>query len=249
MYGDWQEVPAPHNKTEPTTMSLESKQYIATPADIAALARAYSEALEASGSVRGHYLRALVATTQAELGSKPRLRTTGVDKATLDENAVKTQLTALEEVHGRFYQIVLDNVTGNADERNRKSGFARSAMSTVRAYVRAGYDLTQLAAARITKAALASAVPIKRARVTSVAVLQRRADRTLATLYKIGDQLGKADKALAVEVLEAALAKLGAKLASLGGGTAVKDAKRAIRERVPLKTSTGTFYPVGRAAH
>lgn len=230
-------------------MSLESKNYVATPADIAALARAYSEALTASGNVRGHYLRALVATTQDALGVKPRLRTTATDKPTLDANGIKAQLDALEEVHGRFYQVVLDTMDGkNAEERNRKSGFARSAMSTVRAYVRAGFDITLLAAARITKAALAAVVPTKRARAVSLGVLRRQADRALTTLYKIGDALSKADKAQAVEVLESAMAKLGSKLASLGG-TAVTDAKRAQRERVPLKTGAGTFYPVGRAAH
>lgn len=230
-------------------MSLESKHYIATPADIAALARAYGEALTVSVNVRGHYLRALVATTQAELGSKPRLRTSGEESPSLDAEAVKTQLAALEAVHSRFYEIVLDNIDGNADERNRRSGFARSAMSTVRGYIRAGFDITLVAAARITKAALAESVPTRRVRVASVTVLRRRADKTLAVLYKIGEQLSKADKALAVGVLEEALSKLGGMLSRLGVGKPVTDARRAIRERVPLKTRAGTFYPADRAAH
>jgi hypothetical protein len=230
-------------------MSLESKNYVATAADIAALAKAYSAALEASGNVRGHYLRALVATTQAELGAKPRQRTSADETPTLDAEAVKTQLAALEAVHEKFYAVVLDNVEGNAEERNRRSGFARSAVSTVRAYVRSGRDITLLAASRVTKAALAQAVPTKRARVVSVTVLRRRADKTLAVLYKIGEQLSKADKALAVGVLEEALSKLGGMLSRLGVGRPVTDARRAIRERVPLKTKAGTFYPADRAAH
>jgi hypothetical protein len=145
---------------------------------------------------------------------------------------------------------VLDTVSGNAQERNRRSGFARSAVSTVRAYIRAGFDITLVAAARATKAALAALVPAtKRARTASPAVLQRRADKALAVVYKIGDQLVKADKAMAVEVLEVAIAKLASKLAGLGIAKPVTDAKRAIRERVPLKTRAGTFFPVDRAAH
>ena len=230
-------------------MSLESKNYVATPADIAALAQAYARALEASGSVRGHYLRALVATTQAELGAKPRQRASGEDKPSLDEAGIKLQLQSLETVHERFYAVVLDNVDGNAEERNRRSGFARSAVSTVRAYIRAGHDITLLAAARVTKVQLAQAAPPRRARVVSVPVLQRRADKALTLVYKIGEQLGKADKAMAVEVLESAMSKLGAMLSKLGAVRPVRDAKRAVRERVPLRTSAGTFYPVDRAAH
>jgi hypothetical protein len=230
-------------------MSLEAKNYVATPADIAALAKAYSEALEASGKVRGHYLKALIATTQHALGVKPRMRSGNEDKPSLEADAIRVQLSALEETHAKFYEVVLDNVSGNPEERNRKSGFARSAVSTVRAYVRAGFDITLVSAVRVTKAALAAAVPTKRARIASVAVLQRRADKMLAGLYKIGDQLGKADRAVAIEVLEAALSKIGAKLTQLGGSAAVTDAKRAVRERVPLKTRAGTFYPAARAAH
>jgi hypothetical protein len=230
-------------------MSLESKNYVATSADIAAIARAYSEALDASTNVRGHYFRALVATTQSELGAKPRQRSSEPE-ATLDADGISAQLSALETVHERFYATVLETVSGNAEERNRRSGFARSAVSTVRAYVRAGFDITLVAAARITKAAMAAVLPpTKRPRVASPPVLQRRADRALAMVYKIGDQLGKADKALAVEVLEGAIAKLAGKLAALGVAKPVTDAKRAVRERVPLKTRAGTFYPVGGAAH
>lgn len=142
-------------------MSLESKHYIATPADIATLTRAYSEAIDASSNVRGHYFRALIATTQAELGSKPRQRSAEASP-TLEAEGIRTQLAAVDAVHERFYAVVLDTVNGNADERNRRSNFARSAVSTVRAYVRAGFDITLVAAARATKAALAALIPTTR---------------------------------------------------------------------------------------
>lgn len=228
--------------------SLDSRNFVATPADIAAIAKAYSEALDSSANTRGTYLRALIATTQHELGAKPRVRSSAEDSPTLDKAAVEIQLAALEQVNANFYEIVLDNVSGSPEERNRRSGFARSAVSTVRAYVRAGFDITLLAAARVTKAALAAAVPTRKPRQVSVTVLRNRADRTLATLYKIGDALAKADKGQAVEVLEAAMSKLASRLAALGVSRPVTDAKRAVRERVPLKTRAGTFYPVGRQA-
>lgn len=226
-------------------MSLESKNYIATPADIAAMAKAYGAALDTGGAVRAHYLRALVATTQYELGAKPRQRTAGDIEPTLDRDTVQKHLTALETVHEKFYAVVLENINGNADERNRRSNFARSAVSTVRAFVRTGRDITLLAAARLTKAALAVEA-VRRRRPPSLDVLRKRATRVMDALSTIGDQLIKADRAMAVEVLEAAIAKLSARLASVAGKPTT-DAKRAVREHLPLKTRAGTFYPAAAA--
>lgn len=228
--------------------TLDSRNYVATPADIVAIAKAYSEAVDVGGQNRANYLRALVGTTQSELGAKPRLRASSEAEPTLDKEAVRVQMAALDAVHERFYEIVLHAVSGNAEERNRRSNFARSAVSTCRAYVRAGFDITALAAARITKAALAAMVPVRKPRPVGAAVLRRRADKALATLSKIGEALGKVDKGQAVEVLEAAIERLSGRLASLGKAGPVTDAKRALRERRPLKTGVGTFHPIGKAA-
>ncbi len=230
--------------------SLDSRNFVATATDIAAIAKAYSNALDSSHATRGTYLRALVATTQHALGAKPRLRASSDDKPTLDKEGIRTQMGALDSVHESFYEVVLANVEGNAEERNRKSGFARSAVSTVRAYIRSGFDITALAAARVTKAALASvSVSIRKPRQVSVSVLRKRADNALSTLSKIGDAVAKADKAAAIEVLEAIVQKLSGRLDSLGKLQPTTDAKRAVREGRPVKTKVGTFHQVRATAH
>jgi hypothetical protein len=227
--------------------SLDSRHYVATPADIASIAKAYSSAISAGQGARGAYLRALIATTQHELGAKPRLRTSHGDP--LNKESIAAQLKALETVHARFYEVVLDNVEGTADERNSRSNFARSAVSTVRAYVRAGNDLTLLAAARASKSALAAASPApKRSKVVSVPVLRNRADKAVQALATLGDTLAKVDKAQAVEVLEQALSKITARLMAYGVAKPIKNAKDAIEQGVPFKgPHGGMFFPVDRS--
>lgn len=225
--------------------SLDARFYVATPADIASIAKAYSQAMDTGQSTRGTYLRALVATTQAELGVKPRLRTT--ESPVTDKAVQAKQLEALELVHARFYEVVLNNVDGNAEERNRRSGFARSAVSTVRAYIRAANDITSLSAMRVTKAALAEAVPTKKPRPASLPVLRNRVDTALSNLTRLSDTLAKVDKTAAIEVLNGILSTLANKLSSYGGAKPVADVQKAIADRVPFRTPVGVFYPVARA--
>lgn len=172
-------------------MSLESKHYVATPEDVAAIAREVLNAQKQGSEGRATYLRALVATTQAELGLNPRLRSGEIGKVKDEER--DRQLAALETVHERFYAIVVrvakDKIEGpdrGGRELNRRTTFARTSLSAIRRWVRAGNDITSLVAGRVTKRVLAT--PSRRKGV-SVKVLGNQTrrygdslERTLATL-------------------------------------------------------------------
>src|SRR5215813_305097 len=142
-------------------MDTTTKNYVATPGEIATLARHYFSAQDTLLTGRTTYLRALVATTQERL------------KQTSGE-----PLACLENVHERFYAAVLKEAQDATPVRlkdrplvvNRKTNFARSSMSAVRTWVRQGGDLAKLKPHTLTKAALA----VKRApRPASAARLTR----------------------------------------------------------------------------
>lgn len=161
---------------------LEDHDFVATDQDILDLATTVLAASQQSDTGRRNYLKTLVATAQKELGVAPRLRSTpGADK--LDAEATKQQIAALNAVHERFYAIVTQVAqesvpVGTKDrgiEVNRRTNFARTALSAIRRWVRAGNDLTALAARSVTKAALAIDAP--RRRRPTPAALSRRVRR------------------------------------------------------------------------
>lgn len=140
--------------------SLESKNYVATPEDVARITRDVLEAHKLRTGGVATYLSALIATTIAELGENPRQRTaSATDKLSAEETA--EQLAALDKVHTRFYAVVVKTAREKIEgpDRgglilNRRTGFARSSMSTVRKWVRHGNDITSLVPGRTTKAML-----------------------------------------------------------------------------------------------
>src|SRR5688572_14818029 len=78
------------------------------------------------------YLRSLAAWLQIELGAKPLLATARGPRKKPDTKLV---LDALERVNKRFYDVVLgvlNEIEPDAQARNARSGFARSAVSTLR---------------------------------------------------------------------------------------------------------------------
>lgn len=199
--------------------TLEAKGYVATDADVQALATAVLTAAQESDSGRKSYLRTLVATTQHALGASPRVRST--KGAKLDAEATQEQLTALAAVHDRFYAIVVEvaqeAVPKGAEERgvlvNRRTNFARTALSAVRRWVRAGNDLTGVAAKSVTKASLA--VSRRRVRRASTPVLTRRVTREARTLARMLRQLAGADRQAAIDALTSTVDRLSKQLTLL----------------------------------
>jgi len=116
----------------------------------------------------GTYLRVLVTAAQAKLGKKTAGRPPRMD----------AQLTAFEEATAPFYQAVLrgvttadiamtdglapDEITRRTRERNRRSTFARTAKSTIVAWLREGGDLRALNPSTVTKTELRAAIQAAR---------------------------------------------------------------------------------------
>jgi hypothetical protein len=176
-------------------MSLESKHYVATAEDVAAIARDVLNAQKEGSEGRATYLRALVATTQAELGLSPRQRSGEIGKVKDEER--DAQLAALEAVNKRFYAIVIklakERIEGpdrGGLQLNRRTGFARSSMATVRKWVRAGNDITTVVASRVTKRMLTVA---GRRKGPSAKVLGNQTRRYSTRLESTLSSLAQAD--------------------------------------------------------
>lgn len=193
---------------------LEAHPAGATEAQIEQLALAMYTA--GSTARRGDmtYFRVLLVACQAKLGKRGPGRRPSLDSA--------AQLTVLEATNDRFYAAVLRGVTTpdvvhedgleTAErqrrmlERNRRSGFARSAVATLRAFAGAGGDLRGLdpstASKSAVRAALAPAEPtdkvarqIQRAEGSLVRSIRRQAraspDEARATVERLMDEFQK----------------------------------------------------------
>lgn len=175
-----------------------------------------SERTRCAGVVSGFdgvYLKALVAGTQARLvkaGKRPE---------------TVTQLAALDLVAVPFYAAVLrgvvtDEIALGADleaaeaqrrtrERNRRATFARSAKSTLVAWVKAGGDVRALAAATVGKSELRIAtVKAQAAREPAGAQIERAQRAILAAAAREGPEEARAYLGAAIEALQDALDRL-----------------------------------------
>lgn len=145
---------------------LEAHPAGATEAQVEQLALAMYTAGNESRRGDATYFRIVLSACQAKLGKRGPGRRPSLDTA--------AQLTVLEATNDRFYAAVLRGVTTpdvaaeegleTAErqrrmlERNRRSGFARSAVATLRAYATAGGDLRTLDAATASKSAVRAAL-------------------------------------------------------------------------------------------
>lgn len=226
--------------------TLESKGYVASDADIAALATSVLSAVQESDNGRRSYLRTLVATTQKALGSEPRQRSG--KPARLDPEGVNAQLKALAAIHERFYAIILKVAgetvpTGTKDrgiEMNRRTNFARTAMSAIRSWVRAGNDLTTLGARSVTKAALA----VKRTarRVPSAQSLKTKVERVSKDLVGTLMVLADTNRVAAVEEMQLVMGQLANQLAEMGAAP-TRDVEQAVKEHMPFRMKSTIFVP------
>jgi len=217
--------------------TLENRNYVATPADITALVRQHDEAMTAQGTARATYLKALVATTQAELGSPVRQR--GARAAKIAAEEIAKQVAAMEVVQQRFYAAVLQAIgEGPPAQRNARANFARTAASTLRRWIKAGNDVRALAAARVTKEALRITGAARR----TASPTARRAERTANRFTDMVTELAKADKGAAIAALEAAMTRIASMLIALGQKPTTKPAE-AMSEHKPFRTREGLFWP------
>lgn len=236
------------------TATLEKNSYVASPADIEALVKEQLNAATTSVKNRTTYLRALIATTQDKLGLTVRSRGA---PAKLSPEGVKEQLAALESVHEGFYSAVQKAIDESplSDEEKPKTGrtsaaaikarratFARSAMSTVRSWIRAGRDLASIAVTKVTKAAIAIQSGQSRRRAISPKRLITRAEKqskaligTLLALTEIDRDAGQKEFQTTMNILSDQLVTMGM--------VATRDAAQAVAEHRPLRIKGTVFVP------
>jgi hypothetical protein len=194
-----------------TIDSLAKHHYVATEAQVESLAREQYTAASQVAVANSTYLRVLIAGCQAELGQRRR-----------GPVRVDAQLELLEKVHARFYAAVMRGVTtediaqdesldrterGRRQlERNRRSGFARSAATTLRNYVRAGGDLRALEVDSVSKSDLQKFVASQESPDTDK--FGQRIARGEKTILNAIKQQARASPDKAVENLEALLERL-----------------------------------------
>lgn len=114
--------------------------YALTPKDVTALARTIINHTELEATGRASYLRSLLAGVQIELTGKPVLRGLRGRRKPLEPEAV---IAAFQKVNAVYYAAVLEAVPIEATpaERQSKTGFARSAASTLRRALALGWDV------------------------------------------------------------------------------------------------------------
>lgn len=233
---------------------LTKHNFNATEEQIEVLARMNLTGIKTQDSVRGSYLRALVAGVQ-----KP-----GKPAGKRGRPQALDIVEALDQVHERFYAAVLRGVTTPevADdesldreartfrslERNRRSNFARSAKSLVGKFIAAGGDVFTLNAATVTKAELQAFVLSMRQRLNATGVtLEHKAQLAMTRVEEAARELADGDKDAAVAMVSETMAKLTNLMAELGRDFTTKTLV-AVKEHRPLKLNEGMFWPMGRAS-
>jgi hypothetical protein len=239
-----------------TQAHLEKNQYVATAADIENLTKEQLTAVSTQVRGRTTYLRALIATTQDKLGVALRQRMQG-QPTKLTPEGITAQLTALEEVHGGFYEAVLKAIddTPLADDEKPKTGrgsanaiktrratFARTAKSTVRSWIKAGHDIAAIAASKVTKAAITLKTGQRRRRAVSPKRLVSRVEKQSKVLIASLLELAETDKEAAVKEYQTVMNVMSDQLIRLGM-EATKDAGVAVAERRPLRIKKTIFVP------
>lgn len=206
-----------------------------TDKQVTMIAESIFNAQSADSTGRATYLRTLIDATKEELSGKKG-------------EPANTQLAALQRVHERFYELILKAASPFVPKTQKdrsitlhaRANFARTALSSVRNHIRAGYDIAALNSAKATKATLArpkqNVHPLSVKRWVSRAESQSKA--LVATLLGLAD----ADKAAAVEEMQLVLGQLTSQLVAMGV-VATRDAAQALDEKRPLKIGKTLFMP------
>jgi hypothetical protein len=219
--------------------SLQARSFVAIPADMEALTRDSIQAARTGKTVRGTYLKVVVATAQAELDINVRKRAVKMPQP--DEEAIRDQMRVMVAVHKRFYAIVLkvarENKPRNAKEMNKWTNFARTAKAKLKKWMLAGNDIRSLVPAKLTHADLEVSRPN---RGWTRDRFQKRASAWAGHLVAAATAYAQEDRETAVATLETTVAQLTALLAEIG--TAPRQSSAAtIREHRPAKATKSNW--------
>ena len=201
----------------------------------------------------GTYLRVLLVASQAQLG-RPRGRAA--------KFVAETQVTVLTAVNEKFYPAVLRGITTpdiaveagldskeqrrRSLERNARSAFARSAMSTLVAFVKGGGDLRGLNPEEVTKSALRAAVapPEPQDKV------ERQVQRASGALLRAIGRRARDNPEAAREEVSKVMDDLQRVLDSLNGDEEHAETTTVVgvRDRGPTRTRVGSPVILHRGA-
>lgn len=225
---------------------IEDRNYRVTKGQIGEVTRQHVQGEATVLLARGMYLKGLVANTQDALGVAVRTRSAPAGRfGAASEEMRAEHIKALELVHSGFYEEVLANIPeGSAIQRNKDSGFARTAKSRLRSWIRAGGDIRSLAAPKVTvKSLTVERGDVARTPAQLKAVMVRQA----TGLAESAGTLAGADKQSAIEAIETVMSQLAVKLTELGV-TATTDPKKARAEHRPFRLKEGIFWPAPHEA-
>lgn len=228
-------------------MSLETRNFVAKPADIKQLARDATNGDNLVKRAKGYFFKCLVANSQVECGGKPRLRA-APDKR-LSKKERRVQLRAVRKVYKGFLAELLEAIgpveldperpeLSKAEVLRSKTNFARSAKSTIVRYIDEGHDLLALCAAKVTKNALV----IERKKVKR-GPPEARAITLAASLAQEATRLAESDKAAARRILEGAMSQLATALADSGIRITAKPADLTKDNPRPVDIEGTKYFP------
>jgi hypothetical protein len=201
-------------------------------------------------AIQQTYLRTLVGTVIAELGAEARTNAaTGRRPKLSDEDQVK-QLAAADAVYARWEPIIEDEVERSltadnipakerATVKNRRTNIYRTAIYTVRRYIKAGKDITAVPPAKASKSAMKVDTT---ARPTTPRRLKGRVERRSKAFMAAVLELSESDPQAAVSEIDTLIGQLATQLASLGV-EAVRSPAKAVTQHKPLKVGSTVFLP------
>lgn len=175
--------------------AIARAHFMATAAQVETLAHDVVAGQNADGT----YLRVLLAHVQSKLG-RPR------------RGKQPPQEPVLDSIHESLYPSVLKGVANGDEitdtERNRRATFARSAASTVRAFIRGGGDVRGVDVATATKAGLRKAVAPETPSTEGLTRAQRGFSNAASAVLRTAQRLARGDPEDARERIDALMGEL-----------------------------------------
>lgn len=191
-------------------MNIEAKRYVASDADIRQLAVDSLQARSSLDKTRSTYLRVLIGTTQARFKEQ--------------KDTTYDQLSVARRVHREFFAIVEETVMkgvkdNQVHERQRRTGFARSASSTLNSWLKVdGHDIMKLTPATVVKAQLAKAAAPRNPHAPTEERTRAKMTRYVDGMIASVKPLAGVDSATAREILQDAINALSGELKLLRPG-------------------------------
>lgn len=237
--------------------TISARNYLATNEQLVQLAQGALEADARIGNTNATYLRVLVANTQNALGMEPRMR--AARKSTSYEQS--EQIGALTEVHSRMYAVILSAITTpdiadrpglrlqekkrRAKARNDRSNFARTAKSSLLAFIKVGGNVGDLVVATVSKPELRAYVIKRRSPADKDAARAAQVDRIVrATMARV-EAVKEEDEESARQIAQ----KLVLQLTEITCEKSTTSPSKSVKHRIPLRMEvrgeSQTFVPLG----